>query len=316
MKRFIIGLTAGLLIVSGCANFQNQQTSQTLSITPETPPYVVDGVIKLKKKVAIGRFTNESRLANSFLNEGSDAPDKMSRAASDILTAKLAKSNRYILIERQDSVAIGHEQRISNIKSYNIPADYLILGSISEFGRSNSGNVGLIDRTKKQTAYAKVTLRMVDTHTGLVIFGEEGSGEAASEVGTVLGMGSQAGFDESLTDKAIDAAISSVIQGLMNRLADDPWRSYVLSMEGKEVYISGGKRQGIRAGKVFKVYLRGKQVTNPQSKIPIELPGTIIAYIKVIETIPGEDLTELSKAQIVQGSISADQLPNIYISDN
>ena len=315
MKPYLYILVACLLLMGGCASYQSEKPQKTLSITPATSTPVVDEVISLKKKVAIGRFTNESRLANSFLNEGSDTKEKMSRAATDILTAKLAMTKRYLLIERQDDLAISNEQKISNIESYKIPADYLILGSISEFGRNTTGNVGLIDRTKKQSAYAKVTLRLVDTHTGMIIFGEEGSGEAYSESGTVLGMGSKAGFDESLTDKAIDAAISSVIQNLINKLSNDPWRSYVLSMEGSDVYISGGAKQGIKAGDTFIVYQRGKQVINPQTKVPIELPGTQIATIKVINTIPGEELTELSLAQVIQGSIPAGEIANLYISD-
>ncbi|MCK9308720.1 MAG: curli production assembly/transport component CsgG [Candidatus Cloacimonetes bacterium] len=315
MKHTIVILFLSLLVLGGCASYQSQKPQKTLSITPITSIPVVDEAVSLKKKVAIGRFTNESRLANSFLNEGSDTKERMSKAATDILTAKLAMTNRYLLIERQDDMAVSNEQQIADIQSYKIPADYLILGSISEFGRNTSGNVGLIDRTKKQTAYAKVTLRLVDTRNGMIIFGQEGSGEASSEVGTVLGMGSQAGFDESLTDKAIDAAISSVIQNLINKLANDPWRSYVLSMEGDALYISGGAKQGIKVGDTFKVYQRGKQVINPQTKIPIELPGTQIATIQVQQTIPGEELNELSIAKVVQGSIAAADLANLYISD-
>lgn len=315
MKNAIIILSLSLLLIGGCAKFQSQQATQTLSISPATSATVVDESINLKKKIAIGRFTNESRMANSFLNDGSDTKERLSRAATDMLTAKLAMTKRYVLIERQDDLAISNEQQISNIESYKIPADYLILGSISEFGRKTSGNVGLFDRTKKQTAYAKVTMRIVDTRTGMVIYGEEGSGEASSEVGTVMGMGSTAGYDESLTDKAIDAAIGSVIQNLINKLSHDPWRSYVLSMEGNEVYISGGEKQGIKKGDVFKVYLRGKQVINPQTKVPIELPGTEIATITITATIPGTELTELSSAVVINGSIPADQLSNIYISD-
>lgn len=275
----------------------------------------MDETYGLKKKVAVGRFTNDSRLANSFLNEGSGTAERLSRAANDILTVKLAQANRFLLIERYDQLAVEKEQRISDIQSYKIPADYLILGSISEFGRNTSGNVGLVDRTKKQTAFAKVTLRIVDTRTGMVIFGEEGSGEAYSETGTVLGMGSTAGYDDSLTDKAIDAAISAVIQNLINKLSNDPWRSYILNVEDGNVYISGAALQGIKAGDVFKVYKRGKEVVNPQTNVPIELPGTQIARIKVEKLISGNELTEISLASVIDGAIPATDLSNLYISD-
>lgn len=315
MKPFICALFACVLMMGACARIQKEEPQATLAIAPENAIKLEDASITLKRKVAIGRFTNESRLANSFLNEGSGTKERMSRAATDILSAKLASTKRFLLIERVDDVSISNEQQISNIESYKIPADYLILGSISEFGRKTSGDVGLIDRTKKQTATAKVTLRIVDTRTGMIIFGEEGSGEASSEVGTVLGMGSTAGYDDTLTDKAIDAAISSVLQNLINKLANDPWRSYVLSAEGSEVIISGGAMQGIKSGDVYKVYRRGKKVLNPQTNIPIELPGKQIATIRIDETIPGNELTEVSRAQVMSGNIGNVDPTELYISD-
>lgn len=311
----VMSISLLALLLSGCAGFKKEEPQATLAIQPADQKPVEDAVIHLKKKVAIGRFTNETRLANSFLNEGSGSRERMSKAATDILSAKLAMSKRFILIERADTLAISNERQISNIQSYKIPADYLVLGSISEFGRNTSGEVGLIDRTKKQTAYAKVTLRIVDTRSGMIIFGEEGSGEASSEVGTVLGMGSQAGYDETLSDKAIDAAIGAVIQSLINKLSQDPWRSYVLSKEGDSVYISGGAMQGIAVGDEFVVYQRGKLVTNPQMGVQVELPGTEIARIRVTQLIPGEVLTELSLAQVISGGIPESELDNLYISD-
>lgn len=315
MKFRVSALLACVMILSACARIQKEEPQATLAVNPENYSKAVDEAITLKRKIAIGRFTNESRLANSFLNEGSGAKERMSRAATDILSAKLASTKRFLLIERGDDVAISNERQISNIESYKIPADYLILGSISEIGHKTTGDVGLIDRTKKQTAMAKVTLRIVDTRTGMIIFGEEGSGEASSEVGSVLGMGSRAGYDDTLTDKAIDAAISSVLQSLINKLSNDPWRSYVLSREGEEVIISGGAMQGLKAGDILKVYQRGRIVLNPQTNIPIELPGKQIGSIRIDSTLPGTELTEVSVATIISGDFSNIEPPELYVSD-
>ncbi len=315
MRYSAFVLIVGVLVLTGCATLQEEQNttivqSSTLQAQEPSPEAQI-----LKKKIAVGRFTNDTRMANSFLTEGDDNPEKLSRAATDILSTKLVQSNRFLIIERQDSLAINAELRVSNIDSYRIPADYLILGSISEFGRNTSGNVGLIDRTKKQTAYAKVNLRIVDTRTGMVIFGEEGTGEATNEVGSVLGMGSQAGYDDTLTDKAIDAAISSVINNLINKLNNDPWISYILSVDNDRLFISGGALQGIKTGDSFTIYQRGKTVTNPQTNVPIELPGTAVAKIVIMDVIPGSELTEISVAKFVEGSIISSDLTNYYISN-
>ncbi len=315
MKYISLATLATLLALAGCAGFQKRQVTTVSTPDPALQTEQTKDTYTLKKKLAVARFTNDTRLASSFLTEGSDSPGRLSRAATDILSAKLAQTNRFLVIERFDSLAVNAEQRVSNIASYKIPADYLILGSISEFGRNTSGNVGLVDRTKTQTAYAKVTLRIVETRTGMVIFGAEGTGEAESEVGTVLGMGSQAGYDDTLTDKAIDAAISSVIQKLINQLDRDPWTSNILSASGGQLFMAGGALQGIKPQDEFFVYERGQTVLNPQTNVPIELPGKQIARIQVVDVIPGSELTEISAATVIEGSVPAENLGNYYISD-
>ncbi|MCK9609811.1 MAG: CsgG/HfaB family protein [Candidatus Cloacimonas sp.] len=311
MSKTIYFLCIGALLLSACAQNQAPAKVEVVNLMP-ADNQVTDEQIHLKKKIAIGRFTNETRLANSFLNEGSNIGSRMSKSANDILASKLAITNRFILIERQDELVLDVNQQVANIDQYQIPADYIILGSITEFGTGNTGNVGLIDRTKKQTAFAKVNLRILDTHTGRVIYGEEGAGEASTSTSTVLGMGSQAGYDTSLADKAIDAAIGSVIDNIVAKLSQDKWRSYILQQENNQLIISGGEKQGIRVGDVFSVYLRGKTVMNPQTNIPIELPGNKIASIKITKLIPGDEISEVSYAEIIEGLVVG-ELSSLYV---
>ena len=224
-------LCASIVLLAGCAGFRPERPTQTTIIEPLQSQIVNSSNYGLKRKVAIGRFTNDTRAATSFLNEGGESSIALSRAANDILSSKLAMSNKFLLIERQDTIDLNQEQQLSGVQSLKIPADYLILGSISEFGRNTKGNVGLVGRSKTQTAHAKVNLRIVDTRTGIVIYGEEGSGESSSETGTTFGMGTTGGYDDTLGDKAIDAAISAVINNLINKLSDEDWRSYFLSYD-------------------------------------------------------------------------------------
>ena len=230
------------ILLAACAGFRPEKEATVLAIPPENAQPKQEETYTLKRKVAIGRFTNDSRLATSFLNEGSDTAERLSRAANDILSAKLAATNRFLLIERADLQALENEQDYAQITSHKIPADYLILGSISEFGRNTTGNVGLVDRSKKQTAHAKVTLRIVDTRTGQVIFGEEGRGEAYSETASVLGMGSTASYDDTLPDS--DRRRHQRRDPKPDQQAQQrSLKSYVLNVEQDKVFISGGALQ-------------------------------------------------------------------------
>ena len=54
----------------------------------------------LKRKVAIARFSNETQYAKGIFYDKNNDP--MGKQAVDILSTKLASSNKFILLERQD----------------------------------------------------------------------------------------------------------------------------------------------------------------------------------------------------------------------
>jgi len=200
----------------------------------------------LKRSVAIARFSNESTYGKSVLL--GDKKSLIGRMTSDILATRLKKSGKVILFERSDSEALLDALNRGTLRSLNLPADYLIIGSLSEFGRSTTGETGLLSRTKKQKAYARVNIRLVEVDTGRVIYAEEGAGEAVTETGTVMGMGSKAGYDTTLGQKAISAAISKLVSNVLENLMAKPWRSYVLSRDGSTLIIAGGEAQGLEVG--------------------------------------------------------------------
>src|SRR5574344_597965 len=88
----------------------------------------------LKRKVAIARFGNEAQYGKSALF-GLNNNYNAEKQATDILSAKLTNSGKFILLERDDFDKIQKEITNHNVESLNIGADYLIVGSVSEFGR-------------------------------------------------------------------------------------------------------------------------------------------------------------------------------------
>ena len=75
--------------------------------------------------------------------------------------------------------------------------------------------MGVFSRTKTQTAYANVSIRLVDSRTGQIVYSEEGKGEAFTEAATTFGFGDQAEYDATLNDKVISAAISNVVNNIV-----------------------------------------------------------------------------------------------------
>jgi len=314
-RKKISATIATALLISGCATV-NRPDVQTVNEQPKISKTVeakkVETKTGLKRKVAVGRFTNETKYGQSFFLDKSQ--DRIGKQALDILSNKLNETDRFILLERADLDKIQKELEIAQTGTIKNSADYLIIGSVTEFGRKETGEVGVFSRTKKQLAFAKVHIRLVDVASGQILYSEEGTGEAFSEAGTVMGVGGQAGYDSAINDKALDAAITNLASNIIENLLNKPWRSYVLAKEGEMYLVAGGKSQGVKPGEMFDVVENGKQVKNPQTNILITLPGKKIAKIRV-NSIVGDTLeNEVAVCELVSGNLGTD-FSNIHVEE-
>jgi curli biogenesis system outer membrane secretion channel CsgG len=297
------------------------RSTTKVEVIPSKEPQVSKSITQsqtkrfLKRKVAIARFSNETKYGKGFFTLYDKDNDPLGKQAMDILSARLVETDKFIMLERSDLEKINEELALGNLESLNVGADYLIVGSVSEFGRRTTSDVGIFERSKKQAAYAKVNVRIINVGTGQIIYSEEGEGEAFTETGTVFGVGDRAGYDSALNDKVISAAISSLVNNLIENLLDVPWRSYILSYEDGNYIISGGESQGIKKNDIFSVYERGKKVKNPQTNMYIELPGKLLGEIKVQSVIGTSEQNEVSICSKVSGDIPVDTFQNYYIQE-
>ncbi|MFA6844039.1 MAG: CsgG/HfaB family protein [Bacilli bacterium] len=268
----------------------------------------------IKRKVAIGRFSNETQYAKGLFYDKENDP--MGKQALDILSAKLSASNKFILLERSDMDKIYKESaNADKTLQQMIPADYLILGSITQFGRKNLGKSGVFSNKKTQIVEATVSIRLVDVISGLIIYSDEGKGSSEIVSKTVLGIGGKAGFDASLSDKAISTAISQLVENIINKCTNKAWRSYFLSYDKDAILISGGKSQGLLPGDKFSVFSKGKKIKNPQNGLMIELPGKQVGSVLIISSGGNTSETEYSFVKFAEGGIDSNKLNNYYIEE-
>lgn len=296
------------LLLTGCATMQQQKMHETpvqsiTDVSKTVQEKKVDQPKGLKHKIAIGRFTNETRTGQSFFIDKNN--DRIGKQAMDILSSKLFETGKFIMLERSDLTKIQNELGIGGNTELKNAADYLILGSITEFGRKEVSDVGLFSRVRKQEAFAKVHIRIVDVSTGQIIYSEEGKGTTYSEAGTMMGVGGKSGYDEQLNDKAIDAAISDLASNIIENMSDKPWHGYILGYEDNSFITSGGKSQNIKVGDKFDVMKEGGKVKNPQTNMMITLPGKKIASIAILSTIGDTAETEVSIATVLEGNLES-----------
>lgn len=272
-----------------------------------------DGMV-LKRKVAIGRFSNETQYAKGIFYDKENDP--MGKQALDILSAKLAASGKFLLLERSDLASLLEECQKGDKGSAAIGADYLIIGSITEFGRKDTGKNGVFTSQKTQTVEAAVAIRLVDVSTGLIIYSDEAKGSAELTTKTTMGVGGRSSYDATLSDKAISEAIGQLVENIINKCTNGPWKTFFLSYEPDAVLIAGGKSQGIKEGMVFSIMTKGKKVKNPQTGIMIALPGKNVGQVKVISTGGDTPESEYSFVNVTSSEdINSSNMGNYIIEE-
>ncbi|MCK5676228.1 MAG: curli production assembly protein CsgG [Verrucomicrobia bacterium] len=318
MKKLLPIITVPLVFLSGCATVEKQPEAVESSVSREAQmeaqkQQALPAKPKFKRKVAIGRFSNETRYGRSLLRD--DENDPLGKQVSDILAGRLVESDRFLVFERPDINKLKAEGELSGEKLDLIGVDTMILGSLTEFGHSTTGKKGFMSSTKKQTAEASVELRLVDVKTGHVFFTAKGTGTATVEAGEIAGYGSKATYDATLNDKAIDAAVSEVLNTLIRKLEERAWRTDILKIDSGKIFISGGTHQGIKPGEVFAVMSRGDEVKSQQSGFGIELPATQVGKIEVVSTFGTSESNEGSITKILEGNFAESDLSKLFVAE-
>jgi len=311
-----VGLLGGvLLIVASCATVQHPPTAQDAPHSQAEQRAAQQVAAEpqeksLKHRIGIGRFTNTTRYGRALLG---DELDPLGRQTSDMLARRLTESGRFLVIELPDMGLVEMEQARAGEDSAIPSVDVLVIGSLTEFGRRETGESGFWSETRMQTAYAKVDVRVVDVRTGHAFYSASGAGEASLEAGSIAGFGNRASYDSTLNDRAIGAAIDDLLNEMVARLEDRPWRTYIIHGDGQTVLIEGGPSQGLEVGDKLVVKERGDTVASQQTGFPIELPGRAVAELEVTGHFNEHTTGESSTSTIISGEIDDSSYDNYYV---
>jgi curli biogenesis system outer membrane secretion channel CsgG len=265
----------------------------------------------LKRKIALGRISNETSYGQSLLRDNSGDP--LGKQVTDLMSKALTSSGAYLVFERPDIGRIQAEGRLTDTRLNLVGVDALIIGSLTEFGRKTVGATGFVSSSKKQVAFAKVDIRVVEVNTGHVFFATSGAGEASTETASTFGFGSQASYDGTLNDTAIRQAVSEAVNRLSQEMSTRPWQTSILKLDGDQLFIGGGRLQGIKPGMQFSVHTLGEQVKSAQTGSMVTLPGRMVASIRVDSLFGDNELNEGSAATVTSGSLAGFQANQLTV---
>ena len=210
-------LTAAFL--SGC--YSSQVTKEEELVEPGWSGARQPLPLDLRKKVAVLAFDDQTDYGHG----------RIGRSAASVLTTYLDRSGQFSLYEREKIDLIIREQNIATDGVYDAGEataigkaaglDFVVIGTVSGFGYKTVRDQAFIfGSSLKQVAEATVDVRLVEVATGRIIASESGRGVAENKSSQVLGVGSSAGYDESMAGNALRAAISKFVDKLIDQSLD------------------------------------------------------------------------------------------------
>ncbi len=310
-----------VLALSGCATQAPQMKDAEPNVTAEqqraaqleTQQTAAPERLVLKRKIAVGRLSNETNYGRSLLRQ--NAQDALGGKVTDMFLQALTNSGNFLIFERPDISLLQKEAQLTGQQLDIIGIDALVVGSLTQFGRATTGERGFLSSSKKQEATATVDIRLVDTKTGRVFESVTGSGSSSTEHARTMGFGSAAGYDGSLNDQAIAAAVTSLVDKMTRLFMDKPWTADILEMNGSHVFISGGASQGVKPGMIFAVEKIGKRIKSKTTGAYITLPGEKVAEIKVVSLFGDDILDQGSVTMITSGSLSGYSSSDLVVKE-
>ncbi|MDR1462287.1 MAG: CsgG/HfaB family protein [Azoarcus sp.] len=220
-SRFSISCIAVSLLAlfsAGCATESHRALAVEQTVSATLPYHGA------RSPISVGQFDNRSSFMRGLFSDG---VDRLGSQAKTILITHLQQTNRFTVLDRDNMAEAEREAKIRNETQALKGATHVVTGDVTEFGRKEVGDhqlFGILGRGKKQVAYAKVSLNIVDIHTTEVVYSVQGAGEYALSSREVIGFGGTSGYDSTLNGKVLDLAIREAVDRLTAAIDNGAWQ--------------------------------------------------------------------------------------------
>ena len=206
-----------LMAISGCAT-----ESHRLVVSEKVESYgtTYNGP---RATLAVGNFQNRSTYMQGLFSSNTD---RLGNQAKTILKTHLQQTNRFNVVDRQNLQQNEHEAKLIGMKQNIKGARYTVTGDVTEFGRKVTGDrqlFGIFGSAKNQTAYAKISLNIVDVVTSEIVYSTQGAGEYVMSNREVLGFGGTASYDATLNGKVLNFAIKETVNNMVRDIQNGAW---------------------------------------------------------------------------------------------
>ena len=217
LRKVTLAMFAAIML-SSCAATETNRTIEAPTVATYNTSYSGP-----RYALVIGNFQNRSSYQRGLFSDGTD---RLGSQAKTILKTHLNQTNRFDVVDRDNLAQIAEEAKLSGTTQTLEGAEIAVGGDVTEFGRKTTGDqqlFGILGQGKKQVAYAKVALNLVDVRTSRVVYSSQGAGEFELSNREVVGFGSTAGYDATLNGKVLNLAITEAVNNMVAGLERGDW---------------------------------------------------------------------------------------------
>lgn len=256
-----------------------------------------------KVKIGIGEIKDETRLSESEKNRRATTGRKSeddTRAFQSMLTTALIKTRKFHVIERARLAEILKEQGLSSetgliedgVNLGGITGvDYLLYGSITKLGIEAKGlGLGAYKMGSRKARMA-VDIKIVDAQTGRAVI--------ADSVEELVELGKQLEITGAFEQKSAEAdpladVMRTVANSSVKLIVSAIYPIKVVNVSGSGTVTLNYGKGLIEEGGVYRVFLTGKEIIDPDTK---EVLGSEEKEIGMIEITSVQ--AKFSKAKII-----------------
>ena len=213
-----MAITLVVIALSACQSTESQRSVPVEQTQSASKPYYGP-----RSPIAVGKFDNRSDFMRGIFSDG---VDRLGGQAKTILITHLQQTNRFSVLDRENMEEAKREAEIRGETQELMGASFVITGDVTEFGRKEVGDMqlyGVLGRGKKQMAYSKVSLYVVNILTTEVVYSAQGAGECELSDREVLGFGSTSSYDSTLNGKVLDLAIREAVDRITEAIDEGIW---------------------------------------------------------------------------------------------
>lgn len=268
-----------------------------------------------KPRVAVIDFDSEEK---NFWSHWRSHKDEVEFEVNALFINELVKSGQFTVIERQRLDDILQEQGLSLSGQVSassaisagklLGVDYMLTGRITKFGERAVGGKaawGIAMSAKKKTLEGGLSVRLINTTTGEIVFADEATGEDSNFKIDILGTGGGVDYDETAVDKVFRPAVEELSRKLIDKASglsgsggDRPaTQGKISKISGDVVYLNIGANKGVKVGDTFTVYALGEEIVDPDTGESLGAEETEVGKVEVIEV-----KAKYAKARVTSGS--------------